>query len=511
MVQKHKIITFILLSSLLISCWSNPYEKQLRELDRELYSMDKRVDAAKADISDRYEMLSNAWTDSMAWEAAYSLFDNYCLRNTDSAMVYLQRMFDIYWDPELVFRNKVCRARLYAHTNHSKLEGMMAEIMDCGVSEDFLQRYYYMLIDIYSRCPELSTYSSHYIDFIESAIEYGAYSEDVLSYFKGLRSVAYNNVGEAIEYFNKGYKLTENEILKGLSAEYLADIYHDMLNDQLEKVWLISSSIHQLASLQGEQTALYRLALILSEEGDYDRAANYMKTVIERASISGFPELVVGTARGSLAVNSTLDKIDRKRQTVLVIAFLGAVIALVIILLMLVKDKRKSQVILKTKESLLKSNEQLTDANKIKDGYLIRYMNLCVSYLGMVEDSRRNIRRKMKEGGVEALMAELRRTSTTIDEYREFYKTFDNVFLGLYPEFVSQVNLCFEPEEQFKENGKLSTPLRILALIRLGFTESGDIARFLNCSPQTIYSQRSKLKAKAICSDLEERVKCIGR
>ena len=52
--------------------------------------MDKRVETAKADISDDYQMLSNAWTDSMAWEASYLLFDNYCLRNTDSAMVYLQ-------------------------------------------------------------------------------------------------------------------------------------------------------------------------------------------------------------------------------------------------------------------------------------------------------------------------------------------------------------------------------------------------------------------------------------
>ena len=511
MAAKPKIIHFIVLFSLLTSCWNNPYEKQLIELDCELYSMDKRIDAAESEIIAKHQMLSSAWTDSMAWEASYQLFDNYCLRNTDSAMVYLQKMFDIYWDPELTFRNKVCRARLYAHTNHSKLEGMMAEIIDCDVSEDFRQRYYYMLIDIYSRCPELSTYSSHYIDLIESAIEKDLYPEDVASYYKGLRAIAYNNVGEAIDYFNKCYDLTDNEILKGLSAEYLADIYHDMINPQLEKTWLISSSIHQLVSLQGEQTALYRLALILSEEGDYDRAASYMKTVIERASISGFPELVVGTARGSLAVNSTLDKIDRKRQTILVCAFAGAIIALVIILLMLVQDKRKNQLILKTKESLLISNEQLKDANKIKDSYLIRYMNLCVSYLGMVEDSRRNIRRKMKEGGVEALMAELRRTSTTIDEYKEFYKTFDNVFLGIYPEFVSQVNLCFAQEDRFKENGKLSTPLRILALIRLGFTESGDIARFLNCSPQTIYSQRSKLKAKAICSDLEDRIKCIGR
>ena len=485
--------------------------KHLKTLDRELNRMEGRLSEFEELMSSKYDMLSNAWTDSMTWEASYSLFDSYCLRNTDSAMVYLQKMFDIDWDSELMFRNKVCRARLYAQTNHSRLEGMMSEIIDCHISEDFLMRYYSMMIDIYSSCPELSTYASHYIDILESAIEYGGYSRDEMLYFKGLRAVAYNNTGEAIEYFNQVYQETETEFLRGEAAEHLANIYRDMSNVQLEKYWLICSSINQLMNLQGEQTALYRLSLIMSEEGDYNRAARYMSTVIERASSAGFPELVVGTARGSLAVNSTLDKIDSKRHKILVCAFLGAILALVMIIFMLIRDKRKSQLILKTRESLVRSNEQLLDANKIKDGYLIRYMNLCVTYLGMIEDSRRSIRRKMKEGGVDALMAELRRTSTTIDEYKEFYRTFDNVFLGIYPDFVNRVNMYFGPEDQFKVNGKLSTPLRILALIRLGFTESGDLARFLNCSPQTIYSQRSKLKAKALCSDLEEKVKCIGR
>ena len=111
----------------------------------------------------------------------------------------------------------------------------------------------------------------------------------------------------------------------------------------------------------------------------------------------------------------------------------------------------------------------------------------------------------------ESLAAELRKTSRTFSEYKEFYKTFDNIFLGIYPDFVAKTNECFRPEDRFKENGKLTTPLRILALIRLGYTESGEIARFLNCSPETIYSHRSKLKAKAICDRLEDRIKCIGK
>ena len=137
-------------------------------------------------------------------------------------------------------------------------------------------------------------------------------------------------------------------------------------------------------------------------------------------------------------------------------------------------------------------------------------MNLSISYLGMIYENRRMLRRTMKNEGVEDLMAELRKTSTTINEYKEFYRTFDNIFLGLYPDFVSKVNDYFKQEDRFRENGKLTTPLRILALIRLGYTESGEIARFLNCSPETIYSHRSKLKAKATCDKLEDMIKSIG-
>ncbi len=157
------------------------------------------------------------------------------------------------------------------------------------------------------------------------------------------------------------------------------------------------------------------------------------------------------------------------------------------------------------------SNRQLEDVNKIKEGYLVAYMNLSISYLEMIDENRRMFRRILKEQGAEALAAELRKPSSTIDEYKDFYKTFDNVFLGLYPDFVHKVNKCFKTDDAFKENGKLTTPLRILALIRLGIVESGEIARFLNCTPETIYSHRSRMKGKALCPDFEDYIKNIGK
>lgn len=502
-------LCFFAVMTVLLSCTTDPLATQLEQLDSELVCVEQRKEELQSKLSDKYENLSKAWTDSTMWEAAYELFDAYCLVNTDSAKVYLQKMYDCGWNTDLVLRTKVCRAKYYALINHSRLEGFMPEVLVDNVSESFFPRYCSLLIDIYCHRNDLSTYTSSYVDILEAAIENGTYPEDVLLYYKGLRAMAYNDTGAAIIFFNDAYQVSENHHIQGACAEVLADIYHDMSNLALEKNWLITGAVHQLKCLHGELNSLYRIALILSDEGEYEKSAEYIRTVIEQASTSGFPELVVGSATGSLAINATLDRIEGVRQNIVSCSLIGAIVVLAIILLMLERDRRKSKLILKTQNTLLRTNEKLSDMNKIKDGYLIRYMNLSISYLGMIEENRRLLRRMLKEEGVDALAAELRRTSTTLSEYKEFYRTFDNIFLGIYPDFVKKVNQYFSPEDRFKENGKLSTRLRILALIRLGFTESGQIARFLNCSPETIYSHRSKLKSKALCSNFEEEIKSI--
>ena len=49
-----------------------------------------------------------------------------------------------------------------------------------------------------------------------------------------------------------------------------------------------------------------------------------------------------------------------------------------------------------------------------------------------------------------------------------------------------------------KQEGRLTTELRIFALIRLGITDSERIASFLRYSKATIYSYRSRLRLKSL-------------
>ena len=84
------------------------------------------------------------------------------------------------------------------------------------------------------------------------------------------------------------------------------------------------------------------------------------------------------------------------------------------------------------------------------------------------------------------------------------FRHFDTAFLNIYPNFISEVNKLLTPENQFtiEEDGsptkRLTTELRVLALIRLDITDNQKIADILRSSITTIYTYRSKLKAKAI-------------
>ena len=71
--------------------------------------------------------------------------------------------------------------------------------------------------------------------------------------------------------------------------------------------------------------------------------------------------------------------------------------------------------------------------------------------------------------------------------------------------------LADEARTEGRHDGELTTVLRIYALIRLGITDSGRIARFLNCAPTTVYTYRTKLRNMALDREgFEERIRRIG-
>ena len=155
------------------------------------------------------------------------------------------------------------------------------------------------------------------------------------------------------------------------------------------------------------------------------------------------------------------------------------------------------------------TNEELEQTGKIKEVYIARYLDRCVAYLDKLEQYRRSLAKLAMASRVEELYTSIKSDQFIRDERKAFYNEFDRSFLDLFPNFIQSFNnLLQEDGRIYPKSGELlTTELRIFALIRLGVTDSNQIAHFLSYSLATIYNYRSKLRNRALNKDsFEEEV-----
>jgi hypothetical protein len=161
-------------------------------------------------------------------------------------------------------------------------------------------------------------------------------------------------------------------------------------------------------------------------------------------------------------------------------------------------------------EEIENVNTQMKEANRIKDEYIGRFLELSSNLIKRAEDRSKKLNRLARDRKLEELYAELKSSEAVNGDIRMFHQNFDSAFLNIYPNFISEVNRLLTPESRFavEEEGsaakRLTTELRILALIRLDITDNQTIADILRSSITTIYTYRSKLKARAISKDTFE-------
>ena len=149
------------------------------------------------------------------------------------------------------------------------------------------------------------------------------------------------------------------------------------------------------------------------------------------------------------------------------------------------------------KISRLKDN--LERSGRISKGYVGVVFQLYSSYIKRLDVFRTKIHSTLKKGRLEQAL-ELTSPSgdTALEERRELFRNFDSAFVDIFPDFIETVNSCLKPEERIlpKKTEILNNELRILALIKLGISDSTEIADLLHCSVKTVYNLRSMLKAR---------------
>jgi hypothetical protein len=371
-----------------------------------------------------------------------------------------------------------------------------------------------------------------YRDSVLRIVPKGTYRYVII---KGPVLVDRNRQKDAEELLNNFIlKLSSNTREYAIVTSILAFVYQLDNQPEMQKISLAKSAIADIKGVVKENNSLRALAELLYREGDVERANNYMKKSMADASLYN-ARLRNVQASKMLPMIDYSYQLEKEMQHKKLQIFLGVISLLSVFLIFTIGyifrqmkklAKARLEVVCANNElkklntDLLEANrlqkqmnDSLTETSRIKEEYIGRFLGLCSAYIDKLETYRRMLNKKAASGKVEELYKTLKSTQFIDDELKEFYLNFDNSFLSIFPDFVECFNSLLPESEAIvpKQGERLTTEMRIFALIRLGITDSAKIASFLRYSITTIYTYRSKLKNKSLYrDDFEERVIKIG-
>ena len=194
---------------------------------------------------------------------------------------------------------------------------------------------------------------------------------------------------------------------------------------------------------------------------------------------------------------------EKRLGRILTLSITGLAVCLILLAFYLYHGLRKLSLmrknLSKSNKELVALNQQLQQTGKIKEVYIARYLDRCVSYLDKLEQYRRSLEKLAMASRIEDLFKAIRSTDFLREERKNFYNEFDKSFLELFPNFIHDFNNLLNEDGKIepKPGEILNTELRIFALIRLGVTDANRIAHFLGYSLATVYNYRSKIRNKA--------------
>ena len=321
-----------------------------------------------------------------------------------------------------------------------------------------------------------------------------------------------------------------------ICAYTLSESYRLKGDKEKEKEYLIVSAMADMKTAVREYISLRKLAVLLYQEGDIERAYSYVKICMEDAAACNARLRKLEILEIFPIINDAYQQKTEKQQEQMKWALVSiSLLSLFLLLAIFYVYKQMKKVAAARREvidankrlkelndELHLSNAQLKEANHsiaensyLKEEYIGRYMDQCSVYLEKMDNYRRSLGKIAATGNVEELYKNIKSSKFIEGELKEFYTNFDNTFLQLFPTFVEDFNALLADDEQIslKAGERMNTELRIFALIRLGISDSVKIAQFLRYSVTTIYNYRTKVRNKAAGDRnlLEQEVMKIGK
>lgn len=314
---------------------------------------------------------------------------------------------------------------------------------------------------------------------------------------------------------------------KAMIASVLGDLYFNSEDRDNAIYYKALSGYLDISEAKRETSALRRLAEMMFQDGDYERASEYINVALDDANFFNAPHRKAEIANVLPLIDTqrfaSVDSQRRKLWWALggLFVLLLALAALFVFYIKAVRRLRESnRVIADRSIQLQKANEDLATANareaetnarlsqtlanlresvKIKDEYLGYGFYANSEAIKKKEELYKLVRRKVKARQVDDLLLSLR-DSDLRKEKEKMLTDFDSIFLKLFPSFPDRYYALFPADSMTDMPGdkqSLTPEMRIFALIRLGITDISKIATFLNYSVNTVNTYKTRAKNRS--------------
>nr|WP_315179575.1 DUF6377 domain-containing protein [uncultured Flavobacterium sp.] len=543
----NRFLTFLIAFLFPVFLFSqNNSEELLDELDQTVADYAVYSNKKEGEINKLKELLSYTSADIQKYDIYGKLYAEYKSYQSDSALIYARKSFQIA--EKLNDVRKLNHARLNLASIMGTL-GMYKEATDILnqiniTTSPELKGYYFTVNSV------VYGYMSDYAASLQEKEKYivltkkhrdsslNCYKPQSSAYIMAKSSTLLDDgkhdetLALLLNYFPN---IAQNSDDRAVIAYIISQAYRQKKDIKQEKKWLTISAISDLQLAKKEYISLRSLAFLMYESGDIDRAYTYIKRSLEDALFCNARLRTYEISKMLPIINEAYQKQNETNRFQLILFLISASILSVFLLAVLFLLFKQMKKLSKAKqdlslangklselntelntfnEKLNETNYTLTEANLLKEIYIGRYMDQCSDYLGKLDEYRRKLNVMATTGKMNDLISAVKSKQFVENELKEFYTNFDKTFLQLFPNFIPEFRALLLDDEatQLKEGELLNTELRIFALIRLGIKDSAKISTFLRYSVSTIYNYRSQLKNKAAGprEDFEAKVMRIG-
>ena len=478
-------------------------------------------------------------TKKLIYELEYYSFDA-ALHYTSENIKVAQKIND----PILIADSNIILAKLLMESGrYEESLDILTNINRKEISPKLLVDYFYTLKEAYS---ELSYYSSISTNKEKYFFIHQKYQDSLAvilpknsDVFLRLKEKEYRDqrlLDRALEINSQRLKGKKSGTRDFSLITFERSLLYELIkNKNEEKKYLILSAISDIEASVKDNASLAKLAMILYEEKKIFKAHKYINFSVDDAKFFNSKLRFINLSSILPVITDAYEKESALQNKKLTQSLIFSFILVIILLFTTFYIYRQMKKLSEAREELKKVNSKLKDVNNqlnasnenlnitnaellksdiIKEKYVATFLNLYSDYINKLDIYRKLVKKYVALNRTAELQKLTESKQVIDDEMKLFQKNFDESFLHIYPNFITKFNqlLCDDKRIEVKKGELLNTELRIYALIRLGITNSEQIAKILRYSVSTIYNYRVKMKnnAKKDRDIFEEQVKQIS-